>query len=60
MPSFLLRLEPPRPSFPFDATAAETALFAATAPGCRRPRHPGAGRFRRQGAPVPFLILRPQ
>lgn len=28
MPYFLLRLEPPRPSFPFDATEAEKALFS--------------------------------
>ena len=28
MPYFLLRLEPPRPSFPFDATDAEKALFS--------------------------------
>lgn len=27
MPYFLLRLEPPRPTFPFDATEAEKALF---------------------------------
>ena len=29
MAYFLLRLEPPRPSFPFDATDAEKALFSA-------------------------------
>ena len=29
MAYFLLRLEPPRPSFPFDATEAEKALFSA-------------------------------
>lgn len=28
MPTFLLRLTPPRPTFPFDATAAEKALFS--------------------------------
>lgn len=28
MPYFLLRLAPPRPSFPFDATEAEKALFS--------------------------------
>jgi uncharacterized protein YciI len=28
MAYFLLRLTPPRPSFPFDATAAEKALFS--------------------------------
>ncbi len=28
MAYFLLRLEPPRPSFPFDATEAEKALFS--------------------------------
>ncbi|GJE74073.1 YciI family protein [Methylorubrum suomiense] len=28
MPYFLLRLTPPRPSFPFDATEAEKALFS--------------------------------
>ena len=28
MPTFLLRLTPPRPSFPFDATEAEKALFS--------------------------------
>ncbi|MER2267069.1 YciI family protein [Methylobacterium oxalidis] len=27
MPYFLLRLSPPRPAFPFDATEAEKALF---------------------------------
>jgi uncharacterized protein YciI len=27
MPYFLLRLSPPRPTFPFDATDAEKALF---------------------------------
>ncbi|MFY9290347.1 MAG: YciI family protein [Methylorubrum rhodinum] len=28
MPYFLLRLTPPRPSFPFDATETEKALFS--------------------------------
>ncbi len=28
MPYFLLRLTPPRPTFPFDATEAERALFS--------------------------------
>ena len=28
MPYFLLRLTPPRPTFPFDATEAEKAMFS--------------------------------